>query len=83
MRPPCCSTRAERIAELALVAAAHAEEAAYEVEVAAAALETVERAQAAANRAKAAALRAGERPPSRSAPPRAIGRGLTDVQEAE
>jgi hypothetical protein len=52
---------AEKVAEMALIAAVHAEEAANEVQVAAAAaLEAVERAQTAANRARAAALQAGE-----------------------
>ncbi len=46
---------------MALVAAAHAEEAADEVAIAAAAaLEAVDRAQIAANRARSAALQAGE-----------------------
>jgi hypothetical protein len=76
---------AEKVAELALIAAAHAEEAANEVEVAAAAaLEAVERAQSAANRAKAAALQAGEA--AHLALTTAEGdraRATQDVQEAE
>ena len=52
---------AEKVAEMALVAAVQAEEAADQVEVAvAAAMDAVGRAQAAANRARVAALHAAE-----------------------
>lgn len=76
---------AEKVAEMALVAAVHAEEAANEVEVAVgAAMEAVGRAQSAASRARVAALQAAEA--AHSTLTTAEGdraRAGQDVQEAE